>query len=591
MPTFYIDPTAPVNGTGTTTSDPFNVWPSRSDNNVYLQKRGTTASVALTAFGRSNITFGAYGTGANPVVNGGSSVALNCSNSNTIVLDGIDFVSTGNYGVAWDGGSSLTIIDCTIVGSRCGLNIISSASAVSNVSLTRVTARHTAVVNEQSGMFVGAQSNNNISNLSIVDCVFTNSARIGLQIKASTDNSSALVNGLRVARCNISGNGAAGILVNTGMTALSSAKVATNAVIENNTIINNGGPGTALTIRNGYNVVRYNTVNGNNWAGQTGTGGLQLAGASNTDCYGNVCRDNRTLFNYDGVGLYLDVASSTLADVGCDNCRVFDNLCVGNDDYAPAPADINSSMLSAGIGILFSQNNTITGNVCVSNGAGICVGAWTINNRIYNNTLIGNKYGILQLWNMTSPGNTIRNNIVKDCTSHAFLAPDIGTRTTTGNITLSGTTGTVTCTSTANDFAVHAFGYAILAGSGYGHIISKQSNTQVTMKVLVPFSGTTFTNGNWSLSFGQDQGVWPGYSALFNNAAGAYAGSGQSLTVGSNNVTADPQVLSDGSIRTNSPCATTGIYAQGIPLANGRLRPGYVPIGAYMAVQPRAPRI
>ena len=590
MATYYIDPTAPTNGNGLSTSTPMNVWPSRSSNNVYLQKRGTTASVALTAFGETNITFGAYGTGANPVVNGGSNIALSCSQSNTIVVDGIDFVSTGSYGVNWNGGSNLTITDCTIVGSRCGLNIISSASAVSNVSLTRVTARHTAVVNEQSGMFVGAQSSNNISNLSIVDCNFCNCAWTGLQIKASADNSSALINRLRVAGCDISNNGAGGILVTTGMSALSSAKIVTNAVIENNTVNNNGGPGTALTLRDGYNVVRYNTVNGNNWAGQTGTGGLQLAGASNTDCYGNVCRNNRTLFDYDGVGLYLDVATGALPDVGCDNCRVFDNLCVGNDDYAPAPAAISSSMLSAGIGVFLSHNNTITGNVCISNGAGICVGAWTINNRIYNNTLIGNKYGILQLWNMTSPGNTIRNNIVKDCTSHAFLAPDIGVRATTGNITLSGTTGTITCTSTANDFTVHSFNYAILAGSGYGHIISKQSNTQVTLKVLVPFSGTTFTNGNWSLSFGQDQGVWPGYSALFNNAAGAYAGSGQSLTVGSNNVTADPQVRTDGSIRPNSPCATTGIYAQGIPLSNGRLRPGYTPIGAYMAVVPRAAR-
>lgn len=440
-------------------------------------------------------------------------------------------------------------------------------------------------------MFVGAQSSNAITNLSIVNCTFTNSAGVGIQIKASTDNSSAVINRVRVADCTISDNGSTGILINTGMTALSSAKVVTNAVVENNTVRNNGGPGTALTVRDGYNVVRYNTVIGNNWAGQTGTGGLQLAGASNVDCYGNVCSNNRTLFDYDGVGLYLDVASGTLVDVGCDNCRVFNNLCVGNTDYTPAPAAINSSMLSAGVGVLFSQNNTITGNVCIGNGAGICVGAWTINNRIYNNTLIGNTYGIVQLWNMTSPGNTIRNNVVKDCTSHAFLAPDIGTRTTTGNITLSGTTGTITCTSTASDFAVHSFGYAILAGSGYGHIISKQSNTQVTLKVLVPFSGTTFTNGNWSLSFGQDQGVWPGYSALFNNAAGAYAGTGQSLTVGSNNVTADPQVLSDGSIRATSPCATTGIYAQAIPLANGRLRPNNVPIGAYMAVVPRAPRI
>jgi hypothetical protein len=221
----------------------------------------------------------------------------------------------------------------------------------------------------------------------------------------------------------------------------------------------------------------------------------------------------------------------------------------------------------------------------------VCVGAWTNNNRIYNNALVGNKYGIVQLWNATSPGNTIRNNIIKDSTSHAFAATPAGSFSTTGNITLSGTTGIVTCTSTANDFPNSSyFNYAIIAGGGVGWIVSKQSNMQVTIAIISAFSGTTFTNGNWSLSFGQDQGVWPGYSALFGNAAGAYAGSGQSLTVGSNNVITDPQLRPDGRIASNSPCATAGLFAGGIPLANGRLRPGFTPIGAYMAVLDRTAR-
>lgn len=40
-----------------------------------------------------------------------------------------------------------------------------------------------------------------------------------------------------------------------------------------------------------------------------------------------------------------------------------------------------------------------------------------------------------------------------------------------------------------------------------------------------------------------------------------------------------------------NPLTTAGTYVQGVTLANGRLRPGYVPIGAYMAVQPRAVRV
>lgn len=40
-----------------------------------------------------------------------------------------------------------------------------------------------------------------------------------------------------------------------------------------------------------------------------------------------------------------------------------------------------------------------------------------------------------------------------------------------------------------------------------------------------------------------------------------------------------------------NPLATAGVYVSGVTLANGRLRPGYTPVGAYMAVQPRSLRI
>jgi parallel beta-helix repeat protein len=56
-------------------------------------------------------------------------------------------------------------------------------------------------------------------------------------------------------------------------------------------------------------------------------------------------------------------------------------------------------------------------------------------------------------------------------------------------------------------------------------------------------------------------------------------------------VTQDPRVQSDGGIPASSPCATAGTYVSGVTLANGRLRPNFVPIGAYMAVLPRTARV
>jgi hypothetical protein len=60
---------------------------------------------------------------------------------------------------------------------------------------------------------------------------------------------------------------------------------------------------------------------------------------------------------------------------------------------------------------------------------------------------------------------------------------------------------------------------------------------------------------------------------------------------GGNDITADPLLQSDGSIPASSPCATAGTYVSGVTLANGRLRPNFTPIGAYMAVLPRTARV
>lgn len=61
-----------------------------------------------------------------------------------------------------------------------------------------------------------------------------------------------------------------------------------------------------------------------------------------------------------------------------------------------------------------------------------------------------------------------------------------------------------------------------------------------------------------------------------------YFGSDYSLRVPPNTTTATLPLV--------NPLATSGTYVPGVTLANGRLRPGYTPIGAYMAVVPRAAR-
>lgn len=581
MATYYIYPGWPTNGVGSE-ADPYNAWPAITSNNTYLQRAGTTANANVTAFGSSNLVFGKWGSGANPIISGGSGIALSASNASNVTISDMEFESTGNHAFSWNGGSGLTLTDCMATGQRTGANIISSAGAVANVTLTRFVARNTVAANENSGLFVAAQSGNAIRNLRINGSTFNGSIGFGAQIKAGDSNSSSSISGLTITNCSFSDNGSSGLIINTGMTALSEAKVVTNASITFCRALRNSGPGMSLCIRGGDSVVANNEVSGNNWAGLTGTGGLQLSGAYGVRVHGNVCQDNRTMFSYDGVGLYLDIATSALNNVGTEFCTVFGNYCEGNKDYAPDAANVGSSLISAGIGIYKSHNNTIMGNICVGNACGVCIGAWSINNKVYNNTPIDNKFGAAILWNQSSHANVVQNNVIKGSTSHALIAPDTGSRTSAGDITLSGTTGLVTVTSSVSAFATHSTGYAISAGSGYGHVVSKTSDTVVTIQVLSAFSGTSFANGNWAITFGEDQGTWSNYNDFSSNAENVSAGTGQTVVIGANSITSDPLLDASYRPRAGSPVIGAGIYIPGAKHMGGMPMNASSPdIGAY----------
>jgi parallel beta-helix repeat protein len=243
---------------------------------------------------------------------------------------------------------------------------------------------------------------------------------------------------------------------------------------------------------------------------------------------------------------------------------VWGNLCEDNADFSTE--SLESANLSAGIATYHCANNTICGNVLVNNAAGVCIGAWSSGNQVYNNTIIGGDYGIVTLWNVAGHNNVAKNNIIVNAEIAALGNSDAGTRPSAGDITLSATTGLITVTSSGTAFTTHSTGYAIVAGSGWGFVVSKTNNSVVIVQVVSAFSSTSFTNGNWQISFGGDQGEWANYSCLYGNAENVSAGSGQSLTVGTNNVTDDP--LLDASYRpsSSSPCVDAGTQVAGVVL-------------------------
>jgi hypothetical protein len=103
MATYYIDPSAPTNGTGTELS-PWNSWSTVTwaNGNTYLQKAGTTAT-SFPNLGFTNITLGRYGVGVNPKIHVQSASHIQIAGNNFTMTDfeitsnqsGILILSTG----------------------------------------------------------------------------------------------------------------------------------------------------------------------------------------------------------------------------------------------------------------------------------------------------------------------------------------------------------------------------------------------------------------------------------------------------------------------------------------------------------------
>ena len=214
----------------------------------------------------------------------------------------------------------------------------------------------------------------------------------------------------------------------------------------------------------------------------------------------------------------------------CYNFIVRDSLI----EYMPWPFVSTESNAYAGVSFL-ETDNVVTNCTIIANLNAIVCPQKT---RIIGNHMYGNKYSLYSTKNLlVITGNYIEDPIWlkggRDCTITAnFFSESIkgagiimefdgsgsGTGSSiigntraqynhvkTGDITLSATTGTITITSTANDFMTFANnthvheGAVIKAGGGIGYIRTVTSPTVCTVVVTKAFSGTSFTNANWSI--------------------------------------------------------------------------------------------
>lgn len=135
--TIYIDPNYKDSIQNGSQSRPFNSWSkvNISSGNTYLQKSGTTASTGQIAFtGKSNITFGAYGTGVKPkiITSGTGNGVFYITNSYNITIRDFEITSSGDWNAAiiiqGSSSSNNLISNCWIHRVNWGIRILTTAA-------------------------------------------------------------------------------------------------------------------------------------------------------------------------------------------------------------------------------------------------------------------------------------------------------------------------------------------------------------------------------------------------------------------------------------------------------------------------------
>ncbi|MDQ6867125.1 MAG: right-handed parallel beta-helix repeat-containing protein [Pseudomonadota bacterium] len=139
MTTFFIDPSAGLNGSGTLAS-PFNTWSgiSMSPGNTYQQKSGTSYGSAVTvtvvASSGSPVVIGSYGTGAQPHTGG-----FNFIGAAFVTLSGFDVSNPGNFAAnIVSGSNNITVDGCSLHDSSEGASINAGAGANNVISNNQV---------------------------------------------------------------------------------------------------------------------------------------------------------------------------------------------------------------------------------------------------------------------------------------------------------------------------------------------------------------------------------------------------------------------------------------------------------------------
>jgi parallel beta-helix repeat protein len=404
---------------------------------------------------------------------------------------------------------------------------------------------------------VQGQAGNTVTNVIFRRCTFANSLVNGLDLRADNNNNGGC-SGILVDSCRFYNNGAHGVFMHC----------ADNCTIINSECFDNGA--TVITGGHGISAYPFFVTVTSGWTLTAGTvyqRAVTSLNANATDVF-----EVRDLNKTSGLNLVYKVAPTTSPAVGQYSVT-------GGNLY------VNLGINPAGVSILLmwlvARNLVIEGNYCHHNifnraaafteGHGIALDDSTADSIVAFNRCEENEgFGISvnRGNNNRVFGNVIRNNGGPAIVVNPCVGMSIFNNTCVGNNTDS-----------------------TIANTGE-IILSDTRDAVVRNNAIVPRAGRTYgiTAGTAVNLTGATNRVQTGFIAaqtgtFTNNAVGevaAYLGTDGSLKI--------PSTSTLASLNVDNPLASGGTYTSGVSLMNGRLRPGFVPIGAYQPVLVRTSR-
>jgi len=289
--TYFVDPVAGVDGNPGTQALPWKtitkVNSTVTANQSVGFKRGTTIAGQLIP-GANGITYGAYGTGALPIVNGaGQTQCIFASSKSNITVQDLRLTAGGTYGIAADAVNGLTITGVEIDSANSSGILLGNGTQNVTISNCLVHNNGIGASGDRDGIGIGG-GGLAPHDITIQGCDIYNNWHDGIRIAMTSafNTPSNVTVKLNTVRNSTAGSGIA-------------CDACSNLTVIFNVVVNNtAGVGIYIVpanisshVENVAGVVYHNTVVGNLWGMQSTNGG---GGTFNINARNNLFQNNGT---------------------------------------------------------------------------------------------------------------------------------------------------------------------------------------------------------------------------------------------------------------------------------------------------------